>query len=308
MFQTSQPKEVSNNHLWHMVTSEEGEELSHFRFWRFNLLSLGQALLLGFVWWFALGAISPEVRIVNFRFDWIWLIMAFISYFLIGGPGEATFHIELLHSRRSWIPFSKQMYVGHDHNHHGATRVSLVGNKLNADNYEISRWEQFLSSTFPFMSIFLIALLASVASALVLQPFFPKVALVTPVAAAALLAAVLYENFHAAHHMSHDMWRKWCWLPNPLGWMAKRARMHHMLHHVYKFCNLNVVGVGGWKVGDHLRDTYKYHEGLLQAWLNNDPNIDSEEIMAYLKERPRPLSVRISEALFGKKKSKSKQE
>ncbi len=306
MSQTNQAEEVSNNYLWHIVTSEEGGETSRFGFWLFNFLALGQAGLIGFVWWLTLGLINPEVRSVNFRFDWLWLMIAFVSYCFLGGPGEATFHIELLHRKRSWIPFSNRMFVGHDHNHHGLTRVSVAGNKLNTDNYQISRREQFLSATFPFMTVFLIALVVSAVSALILQPFFPGVALVTPIAAAAVLAAVLYENLHAAYHMSDDMWRKWCRLPNPLGWMAKMARTHHMLHHVNKFCNLNVVGVGGLKIGDWIRGSYKFHEGLFQAWLNNNPNIDSGEILTYLMQKPRPLSVRISEALFGKKKSKER--
>jgi len=160
--------------------------------------------------------------------------------------------------------------------------------------YAIDNKDKTLSATFP---IWILILLLPITSLLAFpfQLLAPNWPILLSTALATTFAVWIYETKHALDHLPEDWWRKQCARKGVIGWFCRIIHMPHMIHHILKKRNLNVVGVFGFSVGDWIFGTYRSSKALYRAWLHKDRQCDG---LAILKELGRePWSFRIKPTL-----------
>lgn len=280
------------NRLYKLIMSEEeeGGVIPRFRFIVFSLITIAFTALLTFIGVAALRHWGSSAVIeANLSIGWELPLAAVIAYFCIGGFGEWLLHLKVLHRPTKIWPL-RLPFEAHDRRHHELTKVQFRQGQLHSE-YAIDSKEKTLSATFP---IWVLTVLWPITLALALpfQLLLPNWPILAGTAVATTFAVWIYETKHALDHFPDDWWREKCRKCGPVGWLSRCVHMPHLIHHLHKKRNLNVVGFFLILVADLFFGTYRSSKELYLAWLNKDTDCDAKKILASISRQPWSFQIK----------------
>jgi hemolysin III len=224
-----------------------------------------------------LALAAPAVWHAQFAAGWKAVLVTFLAVHLLAAFVEFIFHRYVLHA--PLVPFLSYFYKQHTL-HHALTRVGYQKSKrgeqvpclvenVAVNLYPIMKEPQYEASYFPWYSLTVFALLASLLFAPV-QWFFPGAPVFLGGFLAIAWSLTLYELIHAIEHWPQATWDRLIEHPN-LGRFWRKAYAFHLRHHADIRSNEAISGFFGLPLVDVLLGTYLDPETLYRHGQPVDP-------------------------------------
>lgn len=235
-----------------------------------------------------IALLFPSVWRAQLAAPWWSLAVVFLAAHCGAGAFEFFFHRYILHA--PLIPFLSYFYRQHTL-HHALTRVGFQKAKkgkeampyLVENHYPIEHEKQFEASYFPWYTLAIFSLLASVIFA-PLQWLLPTYPIFLGGFLGITWSLCLYEIIHAIEHWPQATWDRLVSSPTT-GRFWRKAYAFHLRHHADIRCNEAISGVFGLPIPDLILGTYIDPETLYTHGRSAEPK-------EFVSPRPRFAFIR----------------